>query len=566
MLPTAERGLRVGREQRAGLGDEAFDPTPAMQRRRRATSRRPLRRARAPRGRSATRRSRPRRRRGTADRRRARREMRVRLDEPRQRGAPGEGVGRPLQRPAHGSAVAAIIAEFAQRCPPRWSNRLVILGRCPVARRCRPDQCGGRRPRRQRRAGDRGLRSGRRRGLRSRGVPRADGHGLPARRSPAEAGVRRRGGGDGRQARGSHRRVRGGDRVPRTGGNTSTTRPPCARGQVLGVYRKQLLPNYSVFDEQRYFTASTEPGPVFEIGGREGRRCRSAKTRGSRARSWRWWRGRRARRQHQRVALLRRPAARARGDARRSSGAGRRADRLRESRRRSGRARVRRRVPRVRRAGRLVARAKQFEEDLLVVDVDLGADAGGSDRAGARAGARDLRGARARHARLRAQERFHRRAHQPLGRHRLVARGRDRGRRARRRSRERRDDAVALLERGKRRRRDRAHRAARRPHVHRADRARAGGVRGDVGARVRRPRARRRRGEPAGAHSRQRGDDDLQQVRLDGAQLRQQERDGHRLRHALRRHGRRLRGDQGRAQDARVRAVPRSQRARRAPT
>ena len=41
----------------------------------------------------------------------------------------------------------------------------------------------------------------------------------------------------------------------------------CAGGQVLGVYRKQLLPNYSVFDEKRYFVASTDAGPVFEIAG-----------------------------------------------------------------------------------------------------------------------------------------------------------------------------------------------------------------------------------------------------------------------------------------------------------
>ncbi|MGO9873318.1 MAG: NAD+ synthase [Acidimicrobiia bacterium] len=41
----------------------------------------------------------------------------------------------------------------------------------------------------------------------------------------------------------------------------------CARGQILGVYRKQLLPNYSVFDEQRYFQASTETGPLFDVGG-----------------------------------------------------------------------------------------------------------------------------------------------------------------------------------------------------------------------------------------------------------------------------------------------------------
>lgn len=31
----------------------------------------------------------------------------------------------------------------------------------------------------------------------------------------------------------------------------------CRMGEVVGVYRKQLLPNYSVFDEERYFT----PGP-----------------------------------------------------------------------------------------------------------------------------------------------------------------------------------------------------------------------------------------------------------------------------------------------------------------
>jgi NAD+ synthase (glutamine-hydrolysing) len=30
----------------------------------------------------------------------------------------------------------------------------------------------------------------------------------------------------------------------------------CGRGEVLGVYRKHLLPNYGVFDERRYF----EPG------------------------------------------------------------------------------------------------------------------------------------------------------------------------------------------------------------------------------------------------------------------------------------------------------------------
>jgi NAD+ synthase (glutamine-hydrolysing) len=41
----------------------------------------------------------------------------------------------------------------------------------------------------------------------------------------------------------------------------------CADGHVHGVYRKQLLPNYAVFDEQRYFMPGDDPGPLFVIGG-----------------------------------------------------------------------------------------------------------------------------------------------------------------------------------------------------------------------------------------------------------------------------------------------------------
>ena len=39
------------------------------------------------------------------------------------------------------------------------------------------------------------------------------------------------------------------------------------RGKVRGVYHKVLLPNYGVFDEQRYFVAGTLPGAVWEVGG-----------------------------------------------------------------------------------------------------------------------------------------------------------------------------------------------------------------------------------------------------------------------------------------------------------
>jgi NAD+ synthase (glutamine-hydrolysing) len=43
----------------------------------------------------------------------------------------------------------------------------------------------------------------------------------------------------------------------------------CAGGRVLGTYRKRLLPNYAVFDEQRYFTPGTDNDPLelYEIGG-----------------------------------------------------------------------------------------------------------------------------------------------------------------------------------------------------------------------------------------------------------------------------------------------------------
>ncbi|MEA2971754.1 MAG: hypothetical protein QOG82_212 [Actinomycetota bacterium] len=41
----------------------------------------------------------------------------------------------------------------------------------------------------------------------------------------------------------------------------------CANGQVHGIYRKRLLPNYGVFDEKRYFAANEEPATLFVIGG-----------------------------------------------------------------------------------------------------------------------------------------------------------------------------------------------------------------------------------------------------------------------------------------------------------
>ena len=41
----------------------------------------------------------------------------------------------------------------------------------------------------------------------------------------------------------------------------------CAGGEVVGVYRKHVLPNYAVFDEQRYFDPWPGDGPLFVVGG-----------------------------------------------------------------------------------------------------------------------------------------------------------------------------------------------------------------------------------------------------------------------------------------------------------
>jgi NAD+ synthase (glutamine-hydrolysing) len=41
----------------------------------------------------------------------------------------------------------------------------------------------------------------------------------------------------------------------------------CAYGQVHGVYRKQVLPNYAVFDEKRYFAPGTGARQLYLVGG-----------------------------------------------------------------------------------------------------------------------------------------------------------------------------------------------------------------------------------------------------------------------------------------------------------
>lgn len=55
-----------------------------------------------------------------------------------------------------------------------------------------------------------------------------------------------------------------GDSVPRRVANAVAL---LRRGAVQGVYRKVLLPNYGVFDEDRYFAAGSHPEAVWDIGG-----------------------------------------------------------------------------------------------------------------------------------------------------------------------------------------------------------------------------------------------------------------------------------------------------------
>ncbi|MGA8040401.1 MAG: NAD+ synthase [Acidimicrobiia bacterium] len=57
------------------------------------------------------------------------------------------------------------------------------------------------------------------------------------------------------------------------GGDDSTVRMVAngagvlANGRVAGIYHKVLLPNYGVFDEDRYFSVGDEPGRVWDVGG-----------------------------------------------------------------------------------------------------------------------------------------------------------------------------------------------------------------------------------------------------------------------------------------------------------
>ena len=121
-----------------------------------------------------------------------------------------------------------------------------------------------------------------------------------------------------------------------------------AGGAVHAIYRKVYLPNYGVFDEQRYFQA----GPAGAVHRHRRRPRRADGLRGhlgaGPARQRRGARRRDADRQHLRLALPRRQGLRARADVRPARARQPRLRRLLRARRRPGRARLRRALVRAR--------------------------------------------------------------------------------------------------------------------------------------------------------------------------------------------------------------------------
>ena len=186
------------------------------------------------------------------------------------------------------------------------------------------------------------------------------------------------------------------------------------------------------------------------------------------------------------------------------------------------------------------------------------------DRGGGRS---RLCGLRPRPARLRRQEQLQGRGVRAFRRHRFGAVRRDGGRCARGRARARGDAALPLHVAGFTRGCRRGREGARHPVRHGADRGAGRRLRGGAETAVRRHQSRHHRREPAIAHARHDPDGDLQQVRPDGGDDRQQVGAFDRLCDALRRHERRLQSDQGSLQDRGVSACPAAQRleARRCP-
>ena len=150
------------------------------------------------------------------------------------------------------------------------------------------------------------------------------------------------------RGRGHHRRWSGSpSRSPAAATSaTPTTRSPCSpTAPSQAVYRKNRLPNYSVFDEQRYFVPGAEPVTIEVAGRGVGLTiCEDCWVPGPPA-SDRGRAGRRADRQPVGLALPPRQGARAGGDVRRTGARLRHLLRLLQPGRRPGRAGLRRPEP-----------------------------------------------------------------------------------------------------------------------------------------------------------------------------------------------------------------------------
>ena len=190
-------------------------------------------------------------------------------------------------------------------------------------------------------------------GRRPRPLPRARRHRLPARGPAAAPRVRPR-----RRARPCERIAPSAPDVvalvgaPHYDRDLSNACFVLADGGVRAVYRKRFLPNYGVFDEDRYFAPGHDLfllrlGETL-VGTTDLRGRVAAGAAGDRPRA----RRRRAAHEHLRVAVPRRQGARARGDARHAGARQRLLPRVLQRGRRPGRAPLRRALVRDRRRGR----------------------------------------------------------------------------------------------------------------------------------------------------------------------------------------------------------------------
>ena len=119
---------------------------------------------------------------------------------------------------------------------------------------------------------------------------RAGHPGLPARGPPPQAGLRGRqrgrAGEGGRGHAGSAPSWSATSGPTPTGTGLSNAAAICAGGRVVGIYRKRFLPNYGVFDEQRWFVSEQRDADPVRGGRGLGRASRSARTCGSPTGRW----------------------------------------------------------------------------------------------------------------------------------------------------------------------------------------------------------------------------------------------------------------------------------------